>query len=153
MIDLSFTNYPPELIEILGEFILSYNSLRGYFETFRGREVEIDKETEKTIRFNDYMECFVGPRKIRASLASLSANRLVFVLPAKTNQIAPGSSFSSKLYFQLYQFLVKGKVERAEPLQDGTLRVSYIIDFSPELVEILDDFFYRMDHPPSTGSS
>jgi hypothetical protein len=149
MIEVSFTAYPPELIEILGDFIMGFNSLRGYYDSFQGREIAIDEETAKQLRFNNFAECYVGSQKVRASLANLSVNRLALLLPEAAGEIAVGQAFPTKLYFQLYQFMVKGKVT-ATSRTEGGLRIQYDIQFAPELVEILDDYFYRVSR--STAS-
>jgi len=149
MIEVSFTAYPPELIEILGDFITGFNSLRGYYDTFQGREIAIDAESARELRFNNFVECYVGSKKVRASLVNLSVNRLALILPETAGEVAVGEVFPTKLYFQLYQFMVKGRVTATSQTQDG-LRVRYDIQFAPELVEILDDYFYRVSH--STAS-
>ncbi len=147
MIEVSFTAYPPELIEILGDFILVYNSLRGYYSSFRGRDISIDKNSTQMLRYNNYMECYIKSRKIRVNLINLSVNRLILDLPANTPAISVGDNFSSKLYFQLYQFMVTGKVAALEKRAENFFRIQYDIGFAPELVEILDDYFYRISHP------
>ena len=96
MIELGFTAYPPELIEILGEFILVHNSLRGYFESFQGKNIAIDEEAAKMLRFNNYAECSVRSRKFRAKLLNLSVNRLMLLLPDSVGAVPVGECFPAQ---------------------------------------------------------
>ena len=146
MIEVIFTAYPPELIEIIGEFILVHNSLRGYYDSFQGKDIHIEENTAKQLRYNNYMECYLKSQKHRAQLVNLSVNRLNLVLPESAGDVAVGEAFPSKLYFQLYQFMVKGKATATSRQPDSSLLVQYDIEFAPELVEILDDYFYRISH-------
>ena len=49
----------------------------------------------------------------------------------------------SKLYFQSAQFLVTGTVSDIRGPRNGKLYLDYELEFSADLVEILDDYFYR----------
>lgn len=146
MIDLSFSNHPDDLVEIIGDFILSFNALRGYYETYQGKEIPIDENMARMLRYNNYMECFVASRRIRSELVSISASRLTFDIQSNTPEIIEGYKFSAKLYFQLYQFVVQGMVDSIEGYGGDILRVSSKIEFAPELIEIMDDYFYRLTH-------
>ena len=151
MIDVVFSERPSELTDILGNFILTYNALRGYYETFQGKEIIMDNRMARMLRFNDYMECYIGSNKIRADLVAISVSKLIFSLPSDTPDIIEGYSFSCKLYFQLYQFMVHGKIDEIEGYKRGQIRVSCSIDFAPELIEIMDDYFYRLTHSVADG--
>jgi hypothetical protein len=151
MIDISFADYPPKLVELLGDFILAHNSLRSYYETYRGKEIVMNEHMARMLRFNNYMECFFGPHKFRARLEAISVNRVIFDIPADAPDVLEGNSFSCKLYFQLYQFVVHGIIEEIEGYRAGALRVYASIGFAPELIEIMDDYFYRLTHAVANG--
>jgi hypothetical protein len=151
MIDLNFQQSPPRLIEILGDYLLAYSALKSYYETFSGREIIIDDHMARMLRFNNYMECNFGRNKVRAKLVALSVNKLVFDIPADTPDVIEGCSFSCKLYFQLYQCVASGSVDEIEGYRAGTLRVHAGIGFTPELIEIMDDYFYRLTHAVADG--
>jgi hypothetical protein len=151
MIDLTYLKPPPKLIEILGDYMLAHNALKTYYETFSGREIIIDDYMARMLRFNNYMECNFGRHKVRARLVAISVNKLIFDIPAETPDVIEGYSFSCKLYFQLYQFVTNGSVNQIEGYRAGTLRVHAGISFTPELIEIMDDYFYRLTHAVAGG--
>lgn len=156
MIDITFINCPDELIEIIGDYIMSYNALRGYYANFQGGAIYVDENMARMLRYNNYMECFIARKKVRAELLSISVNQIVFQIPSDAPDIIEGNRISAKLYFQLYQFVVTGTIEAIEGYKGSLLRAHVAIDFAPELIEIMDDYFYRLSHsqanpPPMTN--
>ena len=85
----------------------------------------------------------IGGKKVQVELASLSANKLVM----KFNQALPGlekgAKLAARLYFQTFQFMVTGVVEAISGPVNHGYQLHLAIDFTPELVEILDDYFFR----------
>jgi len=144
MLEIAYKNCPTDLIEIIGDFIVAYQSLKSQYETFKDRSVEMNHESAQVMRFNDYAELLVGAQKIEVKLTSLSVNRLVLEAPDSAQGLADGQKLVVKLYFQIYQFAAGGEVTRQEEAGPGTKRIHLVIDFAPELVEILDDYFFRM---------
>ena len=144
LFELAYKNCPDELADIIGDYLKSYESLRTQFASFKDRVVAVDEATARTLRFNNYVESQVGPRKVQSRLVSLSVNRVVLDLPASLPPPEPGQAIVSKLYFQLYQFAVTGLVESVTQGQGGARRTTFQIDFTPELVEIMDDYFVRV---------
>jgi hypothetical protein len=144
LMELLFKSCPNDLVEIIGEFVDSYEALKAQYESFKDREVAIDLNAARTMRFNNYVECQLGAHKVPARLQSLAVNRLTLELPLSAPGLAVGQALVSKLYFQTYQFLVSGKIEESAVTDRQRRRVVCTVDFSPELVEIMDDYFFRM---------
>jgi len=143
MMDASLKACPNDLVEIIGDYITSFEGLKSQYENFAGKAITVDENAAKLMRFNNYVELVVGASKVRASLTALSVNSLTLRLFAAPPGLADGETCSAKLYFQVYQFAVNGKVSGIQRGQDGQMLVMITIDFTPELIEILDDFFFR----------
>jgi hypothetical protein len=134
---------PNDLIELIGDYLLAYEALQTQFETYRGREVEMNEQTARTMRFNDYVESQFGNRKVQTRLLSVGVNKLALLIPADLPVPQVGQSLLSKLYFQTHQFMVNGKVTAVQSPAGGDRKVSMEVEFTPELVEIMDDYFFR----------
>lgn len=143
LFELLYKSCPSDLVEIVGDYLMAYESLKSQFAGFRDRSVAIDEATARTLRFNNYVESQLGSRKVQSRLVSLAVNRIVLDLPSSLPAPQPGQSFPSKLYFQLYQFVINGKVVSVYAGEGGARRTTLEIDFTPELVEIVDDYFVR----------
>ena len=143
LIDLTFSERPPELIPILADFHKEYGSLKMRCEKLADRIIQIETETARKLRFNGVMECFLPSGRTNAELCSVSSNRLTFTVSA--SGIRAGSPFSAKLYFQPYRFMVSGSIDRIGDHRSGGKKVQGSISFCPELVRILDDYFHGGD--------
>ena len=144
LFDLSYSTCPNDLVEILGDYITRYTQLRQQFETFKNRAVEINDETAGDLRFNRFAEIQVGDRKIRPEILSIAVNRLMFNIAEGTAGIEQGRKLNCKLYFQASQFVVTSEVTNVIGPYNGQLQVHYDIEFAVDLVELLDDHFYRL---------
>lgn len=144
LMELLFKSCPNDLVEIIGDFAVSFEALKAQYENFKDRAVAIDLNAARTMRFNNFVECQLGAQKVPARLQSLAVNRLTLELPLSAQGLAAGQTLVSKLYFQTYQFLVSGKIEESTVTEKQRRRVVCTVDFSPELVEIMDDYFFRL---------
>jgi PilZN3 domain len=144
LMEIVYKNCPNDLVEIIGDYMLSFEALKTQYENFKDRQVTMDPAVARTMRFNNYVECLPGGQKMPARLLSLGVNRLVLELPLSAQGLAVGQSLACKLYFQTYQFMVGGKIEESTVSEKQRRRVTCALEFSPELVEIMDDYFFRM---------
>ena len=143
MIDVTYKQCPDHLINIIGEYIETSNKLEEQFKVFKDKQVVVNHETSRMLKFNDYIECYFGARKIEAKLISLSVNKLVISVPGIDPNLTEGYEFNAKLYFQTYRFFVKGRAESVVKRMDGFVLVHYIIEYVPELVDILHNYFTK----------
>jgi hypothetical protein len=143
LIEVDYKSCPESLIDIIGEFAATLELFIQYYSRLKDRSIRIDRETSKSLQYNNYLECFIGNRKIVAKLASLSVNSLRIVFPGNDPLLQPGYEFKSKLYFKPYRFFVKGKITDAEKSAEGYVKITCEIAYVPELVDIIRDYFVR----------
>jgi PilZN3 domain len=143
MMDAAIKTCPDDLVEILGDYITSYEGLRSQFESFSGKSIVIDEPAARLMRFNNYVELLVGPTRARATLVSIAANSVTVRLHERPADMEEGSACSIRLYFQVYQFTANGKVSSLEQTGRGPVSISVALEFTPELIEIIDDYFFR----------
>ena len=145
MIELTYKRLSNELIEILGDYIYTYNSLQEYFDKYKSRKIELTQKTIRLLRFNNYMECYLKGKKVLAQLVCISSNMLCFTLPEEYGKLKTDDKLNCKMYFQLYRFMVTGKISEIIHIGDK-VEITIDIVFSPELIEIMDDYFYRIEN-------
>jgi hypothetical protein len=144
MMDALIKSCPPELAEIIGEYLAAFASLHMLYEGFKDRLIAVDESAAKVMRFNNYVEVLLGGAKVRATLLNLSVRALRLRLSMALPGFAVGVACSVRLYFQIYQFAVPGKVTAMSPYDaSGQCIAELDIEFSPELVEIMDDYVFR----------
>jgi hypothetical protein len=149
MMDASIKACPNDLVEIIGEYLSSYESLKTQYGNFQDKTIPMDENAAKVMRFNNYVELVVGAAKTRATLLELSVGTLGMRLSMEIPGVEPGAACTARLYFQIYQFSVSGKVAETTRDPSGASIVKVTIDFAPELIEIVDDYFFRQSIQPS----
>ncbi len=143
MMDATFRTCPNDLVEIIGDYLYAYEGLKSQFENFAGKSIPLDEATARLMRYNNYVELLMGPTKARATLVSIAANCVSLRFPARPAGLEEGVPCSLRMYFQVYQFTTNGKVTSVQQLDGGQVVVAICLEFSPELIEIVDDYFFR----------
>ncbi len=144
MMVASIKSCPNDLVEIIGDYLSGYQGLRSQFENFSGRSIRIDESAARLMRYNNYVELIAGTVRARATLLSLAANAATVRVHALPPGLQEGKVCSIRLYFQVYQFSAGARVSSVQPAQGGDIDVTVSLDFTPELIEIIDDYFYRL---------
>jgi hypothetical protein len=143
IMDTAIRSCPNDLVEIIGNYITASAALKSQYEAFQDKRITVDETSSRLMRFNNYCELVVGAAKTRATLLSFSVTSLLLRPSIEIPGLEVGASCSARLYFQIYQFTVNGKIAGVERDPRGQSLVTMIIDFAPELIEIVDDYFYR----------
>ncbi len=142
ILSCDFKPIPPDLASILGEHLMFVERLRAQASDFRDRAVAISPESSRHLGFNNYAVMTAGTEQHKLALFSLAVNRIDFLMPMRSPDIAVGTAVSFSLFFQRYRFSVSGTVRSATRLPTGIQRVAAVLDFSPELVDVMGDYFY-----------
>ncbi len=143
MMDALIKGCPNDFVEIIGEYLEAYEGLKSQFENFRDKAVAIDETSAKLMRFNNYVELVAGGQKARATLLSLAVNTLRLRMSTPVPGLAQGAACGARLYFQIYQFTATGTVTAIERGVGDQYTVTLAVQFTPELIEIADDYFFR----------
>ena len=143
MMDATIKACPNDLVEIIGDYISAYDGLKNQFENFAGKSIALDNDTARLMRYNNYVEILLGTTKARATLVAIAANTISVRLPARPAGLEEGISCSARLYFQVYQFTATGKVTQVERGEGEQVIATVTLEFTPELIEIIDDYFFR----------
>jgi hypothetical protein len=144
LMEVVFNTCPNDLVEIIGDFVIAHEALKTQFDNFKDQTVSVDPATARVLRFNNYVECYIGSQKVPVRLNSLAVNRLVLELPLSAQSVSVGQVLPCKLFFQPYQFMVNTKIEASVVNARNRRQLTCSLDFSPELVEIMDDYFFRL---------
>jgi hypothetical protein len=143
MMDAIIRSCPNDLVEIIGDYLTAYTALKTQFEAFKEKLIQVNVHSARLMRYNNYMELMVGQAKTRATLFAVSASSLTTRLSIEIPGVEVGAPCSARLYFQIYQFTVNGKIAGVAKSPSGQSMVTANIEFAPELMEIIDDYFYR----------
>jgi hypothetical protein len=157
---VDYKNTPEDYVVILGNYLEYQDRLKAQFEDYGKTELRMNPELARSMGFNMYATC-TGSSKVqpngeygfsvqadpgaerRIQVFTLSSRALEHLEAANAPERLPGSLAAFQLYFQKYRVSVAGRVQSASRLATGLWRVRSSLDFSPELVEILDDYYLK----------
>jgi hypothetical protein len=142
IIACEFKPIPPDLAAILGEHLMRVERLRAQWSDYRDRVVAVNPASSRQLGFNNYAVMTAGAEQHKLALFSLAVNRLDFLMPMRSPDIAPGTQVSFSLYFQRFRFTVGGKIGSSKRLPTGIQRLGATLEFSPELCDVMSDYFF-----------
>lgn len=140
LISLEWKPCPPDLRSIIGDFMMLTERLQQEYEEFKQPLITINADTSRMLGYNNFAEIILEKGKFRVAVFLLSSGRADFLVPLTGPELAEASQCSLKLFFQSYQFAVRGNIEKVEKLGNGAQKVQASLAFSAELVDILERY-------------
>lgn len=143
MVVLTLKNTPEDLVLIMGSYLEHMERLTAQYEASQQSIANITPETSKLMGYNQYavLSDSTGSRRIK--VFRLSVKEMEHLEGPAAPVLEAGSSVQYQLFFQRYRMTINGTVREANRLPTGMLRTKADLSFSPELVEILDDYWFQ----------
>lgn len=132
---------PPDLEAILGDFLALRDRLQARAPELAGKTVQVSPENSRRLGYNNYAVMDAGGERHKLALFTIAADRLEFLMPMRSPDVASGTAVSFSLFFLKYRFQVPGRIESSQRMPTGVQKVRAAIETSIELVHILDEYF------------
>ncbi|MDR1389139.1 MAG: hypothetical protein LBJ31_04105 [Treponema sp.] len=146
VIDFKIT--PNELINILGSFLAAQDQLRFQFDDYGKTMIHLTPDTAKIMGYNMYATLTEsGDKERRIQVVNVSSKVLEHLEAAEAPVRAAGTTVTYQLFFQKYRVSVQGQIQSATRLPQGIVRTVSGVSFSPELVEIIDSYWLKLQNP------
>ncbi|MDR0601432.1 MAG: hypothetical protein LBG42_03555 [Treponema sp.] len=134
---------PDDLVSMLGGFLENQDRIRTLYDDYGKTMIRLTPEISKIIGYNMYATITEPNREgKRIQVYSLSSKSIEHLEAPGAEVRAPGTSVTYQLFFKKYRISAAGSVIQAEILPQGLVRTTAQVAFSPELVEIIDDYWY-----------
>jgi hypothetical protein len=146
---VDYKTTPVDLVTMLGGFLESQERIRAQYDDYGKTSFKMTPEVAKVVGYNMYAtitEPNVQGKRIQ--IFSLSSKSIEHLEAAGTALRAPGTSVAYQLFFKKYRISVAGTVTATNALPQGLIRTVSTLAFSPELVEIIDDYWYHTRSNP-----
>jgi hypothetical protein len=147
LIICDFKPIPPALAQILGEHLRALDRLTVAWNDFRDKPVQVNPESSSKLGYNNYAVMAFGAERCKVALYSLAVNRLDCLMPLNSPDLAAETPVAISLYFQKHRFTVTGRINAAHHLPSGVQKLRVSLDFSPELCDIMSEFFLAPAEP------
>jgi len=148
---LDYKTSPDQMISMLGSFMETQERLRTQYEDYGKTPVRVTADSAKLMGYNMYATAAPLLPTANASANALSRRIQVFNLNTKSMDymeaagapvLSPGTPVAYQLFFKKFRIAVNGTIRAAGPLPQGIIRSTANLEFSPELVEIMDEYWY-----------
>jgi len=140
---LDYKSSPDEMVSMLGSFMETQERLKTQYEDYGKTSVRITAEISEMLGYNMFAtvaEAGAAPRRIQ--LFSLSTKSVEHMEAAGAPVLPPGTPVAYQFFFKKFRIAANGTISAAGPLPQGIIRSTASLEFSPELVEIMDEYWY-----------
>lgn len=142
---LDYKNSPDEYIGILGSYLEGQEQLKQLYESYGKEEIRLTPEVARTMGYNLYATIKDSSGKEgRIQIFSLNSKTIVHLEGPHVQERTAGNKVVFQLYFKKYKCTISGTIQESSRLPSGILRTRSTIDFSPPLIEILDDYYFTI---------
>lgn len=143
LIEVSFKPCPPDLENLLIDYFMFEDRLKVEYDDFKGKSIPITADSSKLMGYNNYTQINYDACISKVAVFSLASDSIDFLVPMNGPTLEQGKPLSIKLFFQKYQFSVPGIINDLAILKNGIQKVKANIQFSPELVSIIEQYRFN----------
>jgi hypothetical protein len=136
---------PDDLVTLLGEFMETQYLIKTQYEDYGKTSIKMTPEAARLMGYNMYatiMEPDAAARRIQ--VFSLSSKTVEHMEAAGAPVRLPGTPVAYQFFFRKYRVSVAGTITESSSLSQGIVQTTANLAFSPELVEIIDDYWYNI---------
>jgi hypothetical protein len=141
---VDFKASPDEMVIMMGNFMETQERFKTQYEDYGKTSVRMTPEVSKLLGYNMFAtvtEPNRGEPK-RIQIFNISTKSVEHMEASGSPVRAPGTAVTYQFFFQKFRITVGGTITGASALPQGIIRTSANLEFSPELVEIMDDYWY-----------
>ena len=140
LVEVVFKPCPPDLTTIFIDYFMLLDRLKVEFDDYKGKLIPINSDSSKAMAYNNFSLLSYEGAQAKVALYALASDMLNFLVPMNGPGLEEGKSMQMKLYFQSFQFTVQGSISKIARLQNGVQKVEASIQFSSELVSIIEQY-------------
>ncbi|MDR2158946.1 MAG: hypothetical protein LBP23_02640 [Treponema sp.] len=141
---VDYKTTPDDLVIMLGNFMEIQERIRTQYNDYGNNPIKITAEVAKILGYNMYATVTEPNAEAkRIQVFSLSSKTIEHLEAAGSSVRSPGSAVAYQLFFRKYRISAAGSIVSSDTLPQGLVRTVANLAFSPELVEIIDDYWYH----------
>jgi hypothetical protein len=143
-----FKTNPEELTILLGGFLETQDRLQARYEEYGRMLIKMTVPVAKQLGYN--LESVItepGKEMRKIQILGLTSKSIEHMEAAGTPVRLPGTPVAYEIMLKKTRLLLTGTVTSANILPQGLVRTVSTLIYSPELVEIIDDYWYTIGNP------
>ncbi|MDR1596569.1 MAG: hypothetical protein LBR99_02580 [Treponema sp.] len=138
-----FKTNPEELTILLGGFLETQDRLQARYEEYGRTLIKMTAPVARRLGYN--LKSVItepGKEMRKIQILSLTSKSIEHTEAAGTPVRLPGTPVAYEIILKKIRLLLTGTVDSANVLPQGLVRTVSNLTYSPELVEIIDDYWY-----------
>jgi hypothetical protein len=143
LLDVSLPACPEELLRVLAISIDAFRGLGKVYASLAGSAIDLTATNAALLRIDGSARLRIMAEASGATVTTLAVDRLSLRLFPPFPPIQAGEACTARLNAASGPFEVPGTIVQALRREDGDLDVLVAADFTPRLVELVDDFVAR----------
>ena len=140
---VDYKSTPEDLVSILGNYLESQERLNAQYEDYGKTPILLSADATKRLGYNQYALINDENGNRRIQINSISSKTIEHMEASSSIERMRDATISYQIFFIKYRVNVQGRIESASRLPNGIVKTKSKLDFNPELVEILDDYWFR----------
>jgi hypothetical protein len=146
---LDFKNIPNDFIILMGEFLENQDRMKTQYEDYGKTPIRITPVAAKMLGYNMYAAIAEPNGAVqRIQIYSLSTKTIEHLEAAGSSYRFPGTSVAYQLFFKKHRINITGTIISVVTLAQGIIKTVATLAYSPELVEIINDYWYNFQLSP-----
>jgi hypothetical protein len=147
---VDYKTTPDDLVSMLGGFLEAQERLRAQYEDYGKTSIKMTPDVAKMLGYNMYATITEpNTQAKRIQVYTISSKTIEHLEAAGVTPRAPETSVAYQLFFKKYRISAAGTIVSTDTLPQGLVRTVSSLAFSPELVEIIDDYWYNTRSNPA----
>ena len=150
LFSLDYKVAPDDLVSMFGNFLDTQERIKAQYEEFGTSSIKMTADVAKIMGYNLYAtltESNIEPKRIQVYM--ISSKNIEHLEAAGSMARAAGTELTYQLYFKKYRVTTAGSVVSSNILPQGLVHTVSTLSLSPELVEIIDDYWYNIRITPA----
>jgi len=141
---LEYKNSPDQMVDMMGSFLEHQERIKIQYDDYGKNNIRMTAETSKMMGYNMYATILnPNPQPRRIQIFNLSTKAVEHLEASSAPVRAYGTIVSYQFFFQKFRVSLTGTVQEASVLPQGMVRTKSSLGLCPELVEIIDDYWYN----------
>lgn len=140
---LDFKSNPDELVSMMGSYLEAQERIKLQYEDYGDNAIRMTPEIAKIMGYNMYatiIEPNKEPRRIQ--IFNLSSKYIEHLEGVGAPHRPLGTNVTYQIFFQKFRVSTAGVINETSTFTQGLIRTKSTLTMSPELIEIIDDYWY-----------
>jgi hypothetical protein len=149
---VDFKSTPDDLTSILGNYLETQERFKILAEDYGKTLIRMNADVAKLLGYNMYATITEPAGSRRIQIYNFNTKILEHLEAGLTGARTAGSSVAYQMYFKKYRISTAGTIESSTMLPKGIVRTVANLSFSPELAEIVDDYWFHTRSNPQASA-